>query len=78
MHLVSQTEKTAEAHDQGAPAHRINVRARPVSYEQGFIHVQLHYVDFKDVGADVLAEWAIVMNDAFHLDGAFEHSRRCY
>jgi len=42
MHLATQPEESAEAHDQPAPAHRIDTR--PSLPPEGFVDVQFHDV----------------------------------
>src|SRR6266403_4683682 len=61
MYLTAQSEEAAEAHDERTPANRINVRARTVAHQQLFVHVELHDMDFEDIGAHVLAKRAEIV-----------------
>jgi len=75
MHLATKAEKSAEAHDQGTPEHRIDAGARTVPHQQPFIDVQFHDLHLKHVGAHILAERAEILDDTLHLYRTLAHPR---
>ena len=75
MHLGAQPKKSAEAHNQWAPAHRIDMGTRAVACQQFFVDMQLHDMHFERVRADVLAEGTEIVHDALHLHRTLAHPR---
>ena len=76
MHLAAQPEKAAEAHDEWAPLRRIDVWTFALGYEQVFVDVQLHDMDFESIRGHIFAERAVIVDDALHLHGTLQHSGR--
>src|SRR5262249_5647268 len=78
VHLASEPEEPTEAHDQGAPSHRIDMGSRTVFPKKAFLNVQLHNVHFEHVGIHILPKSPEIMHDALHLYRTFEHTRWTY
>ena len=76
MDFATHAEEAAETHDQWTPLFGVDVQARTVAHQKRFIDVQLDDVNFKEVGGDIFAKRAPVMNDAFHLHEAFRDAGR--
>src|SRR5579864_4189785 len=76
MHLLANSEKSTEAHNQRPPAYWINVGTLRASDQQFFFNVQFSNVHLEGVCADVLPERLVVLHNALHLDGAFQYTRR--
>jgi len=78
VHLASERKEPAEVHNQGAPAHRVDMGPWTVSQQKVFVDVQLHNMHFEHVGVHILPERPEIMHDAFDLYGTFEHTRWSY
>src|SRR5262250_1020695 len=78
MQLSSEPKEPTEVHNQGTPAHRVDMGACTVHQQKVFVDVELHNVHFEHVGVHILPERPEIMHDALHLYGTFEHTRWSY
>ena len=68
MHLRSNAEEAAEAHEERMPFFGIDVRPFSAVDDQRLFDVQPGDVDLERIRGDVLAEPVDGVNDSFHLD----------
>src|SRR5262250_1700645 len=78
MQLSSEPKEPTEVHNQGTPAHRVDMGACTVHQQKVFVDVELHNVHFERVGVHIFPERPEIMHDALHLYGTFEHTRWSY